>query len=423
MTETVHPAIHEQAARGRYPWILIALLWMVAFLNAADRSVLVAVMPQLREEFGLTLTQMAVINSVFFWVYAGIALFAGRAGDSLRRTRVILYGLLFWSVATGIVPLTTGFVMLLGMRALVAMGEATYYPTATALISDWHQPKLRSRALSLHQTGVFAGSGIGALAAGLLADQMGWRSPFLIFAFAGIVVFVVLLKFLRDAPIDRAAKTEGGVNEPYWTVLGNRPALLLCAVFFLANGASSAVLVWAPTFVHDEMGFNLAGSALYGSATINIAGFLSVPLGGLLSDRLAQRNPVGRFQTLGIGLFLAALFLVPLPYASSAAMVGLVLLASSAGKGLFDGCIYAAMHDVIPRNARATAVGMMTTSGFIGAGLSPIFVAKASETYGMAAGLTSLAFLYLAAIAILIAGRRSIARSVKFLLGAGGLDR
>ncbi|MEQ1883273.1 MAG: MFS transporter [Burkholderiales bacterium] len=141
MTETVRPAIHEQAARGRYPWILIALLWMVAFLNAADRSVLVAVMPQLREEFGLTLTQMAVINSVFFWVYAGIVLFAGRAGDSLRRTRVILYGLLFWSVATGIVPLTTGFVMLLGMRALVAMGEATYYPTATALISDWHQPK------------------------------------------------------------------------------------------------------------------------------------------------------------------------------------------------------------------------------------------------------------------------------------------
>ena len=47
----------------------------------------------------------------------------------------------------------------------VAMGEATYYPTATALISDWHRPAMRGRALSLHQTAVFAGAGMGALAA------------------------------------------------------------------------------------------------------------------------------------------------------------------------------------------------------------------------------------------------------------------
>jgi MFS family permease len=414
-------ATPRQGANNRYPWILIGLLWTVAFLNAADRSVLVAVMPELREEFGLTLTQLALINSVFFWVYAGVALFAGRAGDSLRRTRIILYGLVFWSIATGIVPIATGFAMLLGMRALVAMGEATYYPTATALISDWHQPKMRGRALSLHQTGVFAGSGLGALFAGLLADQMGWRSPFIVFALAGLAMFLVLLKFLRDAPPGCAPKAkEGGASGPFRTVLGNRPALLLCGVFFLANGASSAVLVWAPTFVHDEMGFNLAGSALYGSGMINIAGFLSVPLGGLMADRLAARNPVGRFQTLAIGLLLAALFLLPLAYAGSAMMVGLVLLASSAGKGLFDGCIYASMHDVMPREARATAVGMMTTSGFVGAGLSPIFVAMASEKYGMAAGLTSLALLYLAAVLILIAGRGAIARTVKSLLNSDG---
>ena len=38
-----------------YPWILIGLLWLVAFLNAADRSIIVAVMPSVRDEFGLTL--------------------------------------------------------------------------------------------------------------------------------------------------------------------------------------------------------------------------------------------------------------------------------------------------------------------------------------------------------------------------------
>ena len=142
------------AASARHPWVLIALLWGVAFLNSADRSILVAVMPQLRSEFGLTPTQLALLSSVFFWIYAAGACFAGRLGDSVRRTRVVLYGLIFWSVATGASSLASGFAMLLAFRGLVAVGESTYYPTATALIGDWHRPEMRSRALSSPDRGI-----------------------------------------------------------------------------------------------------------------------------------------------------------------------------------------------------------------------------------------------------------------------------
>jgi MFS family permease len=135
-------------------------------------------MPQLRTEFGLTATQLALLNSVFFWIYAVTAFLAGRLGDSARRTRVIVYGLIFWSVATGFSSLANGFAMLLAFRGLVAFGEAFYYPTATALISDWHRPAMRSRALSIHQTAVLGGAGLGALFAGLLADRLGWRSRY-----------------------------------------------------------------------------------------------------------------------------------------------------------------------------------------------------------------------------------------------------
>ncbi len=63
-------AKHARVFGANYPWKLVGLLWMVSFLNYADRSILVAVMPQLRQEFGLTATQLPLINSVFFWVYA-----------------------------------------------------------------------------------------------------------------------------------------------------------------------------------------------------------------------------------------------------------------------------------------------------------------------------------------------------------------
>jgi MFS family permease len=89
-----------------------------------------------------------------------------------------------------------------------------------------------------------------------------------------------------------------------------------------------------------------------------------------------------------------------------------VLLASSAGKGLFDGCIYASMHDVVPPRARATAVGLMTMAGFLGAGLTPIFVAQAAEHFGMGAGITSLTILYFIAVGVLLAMRGPARRLV-----------
>ncbi|QAY77155.1 MFS transporter [Sphingosinicella sp. BN140058] len=395
----------------RYPWALVALLWMVAFLNSADRSILPAVLPQLRSEFGLTPTQLALFGSVFFWIYAVAAFFFGRAGDSARRSRVILYGLIFWSIATGLTPLSTGFVMLLAFRGLVALGEASYYPTATALIGDWHRPEMRSRALSLHQTAVFAGAGLGALFAGMIADRVGWHAPFVLFAAIGLAHAFVLVRFLRDAPIRRTAAVAGKGREPIGIVLRIPPAVMLCAVFFLGTGASTGLTFWAPTYVHDALGLDLGSSALWGSATINLAGFLSVPLGGLLADTLARRTPVGRFYTLAIGLSAAAILLLPLAWVTTAIGVGVVLLATSIGKGLFDGCIYASMHDVVPPQARATAVGMMTLCGFIGAGITPIAVATAAERFGMAAGMTSLAALYVVAVVLILLMRNAIRRA------------
>ena len=141
-----------------------------------------------------------------------------------------------------------------------------------------------------------------------------------------------------------------------------------------------------------RLGLNLANSAWVGSATINIAGFLSVPLGGLLADTLAKRTPIGRFYTLAIGLGLAG---AAAAAACSArrppAQIGLVLVATSVAKGLFDGCIYAAMQDVVPPHARATAVGMMTMIGFFGAGITPLMVARIGDTFGMQAGIVAMA--------------------------------
>ncbi|MBS0255147.1 MAG: MFS transporter [Proteobacteria bacterium] len=396
--------------RPSYPWLLVGLLWMVSFLNSADRAIFNAVKPLLRQGFHVTDVQLGAIDTAFFWTYAVCAFLFGRAGDSVRRRHMILFGLTFWSTATGMMPLATGYAMLMGMRTLVAIGESTYYPTATALIGAWHPPATRSRALAIHQTAVFAGGGAGGWVAGRLADAHGWAAPFVLFAATGLVVMVALTFTLRDdAPVP-PREAQPRVVEPLRLILSNPAALLLCGVFCLATAASSAVLNWCNTFAHDVLHLNLAESALVGPVMITSAGFCSVLVGGWLADGLAARMPLGRFVMLGVGLGIAAAFLLPFPWVRSASAVALLLFATSFGKGLFDGCIYAALHDVMPDQARATAAGLMTMMGFLGAGVATVALPVIATRTGLAPGFGMMAGLYIVAVLALIAGRHQLRR-------------
>lgn len=402
----------KKPAPAAYPWILVGLLWMVSFLNSADRAILNSVKPLLRDAFSITDLQLGIVDTVFFWTYAVCAFLFGRAGDSVRRRNMVIFGLVFWSTATGLMPIATGFAMLLGMRTLVAVGESTYYPTATALISSWHRPAMRSRALAIHQTAVFAGGGIGGWVAGKLADSHGWSMPFLVFAALGFVVMAILFFTLRDDAPAVQARPVAERTEPLRLILANPAALVLCGVFFLSTAASSAVLNWCNTYAHDVLKLNLADSALVGPVMITTAGFVSVLVGGWLADRFAARSAIGRFTVLALGLALAALFLLPFPLAHSVPLVGALLFATSFGKGLFDGCIYAAMHDVMPDEARATAAGLMTMLGFIGAGISTVALPAIAVHTGLAAGFAMMAGLYLIAVAVLLLARPIFAAAV-----------
>jgi sugar phosphate permease len=222
----------------------------------------------------------------------------------------------------------------------------------------------------------------------------------------------ILFKLLRDDAPGEVRVREEKRAEPIGLILKNPAALLLCGVFFLATAASSAVLNWCNTYAHDVLGLNLADSALVGPVMITTAGFFSVLVGGYMADKFAAKSSVGRFTVLAIGLTLAALFLLPFPLVTSVPLVGLLLFATSFGKGLFDGCIYAAMHDVMPAEARATAAGLMTMLGFIGAGITTVLLPIVAVHTGLAAGFAMMAGLYLLAVFALLLARPMVAHVI-----------
>src|SRR6266542_6597113 len=161
-----------------YKWHVVAMLWFVCLFNYADRQAIFSVFPVLKAQFQLTDIQLGYIGSSFMWVYAAMAPLAGLVGDRFRRKSIILAGLVFWSLITIATALSTSFWQLVVFRALEGLGEAFYFPASMAMISSYHARDTRSRAMSWHQSSVYAGTIAGGAVAGWLADHYGWRSGF-----------------------------------------------------------------------------------------------------------------------------------------------------------------------------------------------------------------------------------------------------
>src|SRR6185369_15835401 len=181
-----------------YKWWVVVMLWFVCFFNYADRQAIFSVFELLKSEMSLSDVQLGIVGASFMWVYALIGPIAGLVGDRFNRKTLIITGLVFWSLITIATALSTKYSHLVLFRALEGFGEAFYFPASMSMLSDYHQPRTRSRAMSIHQSSVYAGTIAGGSLAGILGQRYGWRSSFYLFGLLGILLGVLLLMLLRE---------------------------------------------------------------------------------------------------------------------------------------------------------------------------------------------------------------------------------
>jgi MFS family permease len=364
-------------ANGNYKWSVVGMLWFICLFNYADRQAISGVFPKLRAEFGFDDEQIGLIGSAFMWVYAGGAPFAGFVADRIRRKHLILGGCVFWSFVTMLTGVCGKLWHFVTVRALEGLGETFYYPASMSLISDYHDANSRSRAMSFHQSSVYAGSILGSWLGAWFAENHGWRSGFYFFGAAGIVLSIFLYKFLIEPERGRAdapqtEQNKVSVSEALTLVFRTPTALLVMGAFVCANFVATIFLMWTPTFLVDKFQFKLTSAGLSGSIFIHLASALAVPVAGWTSDALARRHPGGRMMTQAIGLFcgIAFIFIVGLTQNVETLLVVMALFGIC--KGFYDSNIFAALYDVIPPRARGTAAGIMNTVGWGGGALGPL---------------------------------------------------
>lgn len=385
----------------RVKWITVGLLWFVFLFNYADRQAIFSLFPLIKGEMHLTDVQLGILGSCFMWVYAVCGPVTGWITDRVSRKTMILGSLIFWSTVTAATAIAHTYPQMIWCRALGGFGEAFYFPAAMAMISDYHGPATRSRAMSFHQTAVYAGSIAGGSISAVVGQHAGWRTSFWVFGGCGVILGLVLMFLLREPVRGHAELKPGQRSTPKKTsqalaeILGNRTVLALIAIFMGANFVAVVFLTWLPTFLFQKFHMSLSMAGLNASLYLQAASLLGVLFGGYLADRFTKRRGGGRQLAQSIGLLLGAPFLFLTGWTLSVPILVLAMIGFGFFKGLYDANIIAGLYDVVAIENRGTAAGIANSLGWLGGGLAPVVIALGSARFGMSACISATAAVYL----------------------------
>src|SRR5262245_16928961 len=290
----------------RYAYFVVVLLMPVALLNYLDRQMLAAMkfslmtdIPDIGSE-----ANWGKILALFKWTYAFLSPVGGYLADRFSRRHFITASLLVWSGVTWATGQVTSYDQLLLARAAMGISEAFYIPAALALIADYHRGPTRSRAVGMHQMGIYAGVIIGGFT-GYAADRpdLGWRWMFAMCGLAGVLYALPLFGLLRNAPrkqdaIEPKETSPGGALRE---LLGNRSFVLL--VLYCTRPAMAGWIVrdWMPAILKAEFGIGQGKAGVSATLYWMVAAIVAAFVGGWLADHWTRRTARGRIYTSAIG--------------------------------------------------------------------------------------------------------------------------
>ncbi|MBD5361366.1 MAG: MFS transporter [Bacteroides sp.] len=392
-----------------YPWLVVALLWVVALLNYMDRQML----STMRASMAVDITALestvnfGKIMAVFMWIYGFMSPVSGIVADRVNRKWLIVGSLAVWSTVTLLMGYAETYNQVYWLRAAMGISEALYIPAALSLIADYFTGKQLSLAIGIHMTGLYMGQAIGGFGA-FVAAQLSWQQTFHWFGLVGIVYALILIAFLyEDESAPRNIKTESSEPFSFRKAFGSVGSSIGA---LLANGAFWTILFffascsipgwstknWLPELFASSLGIDMVWAGPVATITIAASSFLGVMVGGPMADRWAQRNLKGRIFTSAIGMTLMIPALILMGFGSSlfsAISAGIIF---GFGYGLFDSNTMPILCQFVNDRRRATAYGIMNMSGlFIGAMATNVLGSLAQE------GQMGLGFVIMAGALVL----------------------
>jgi MFS family permease len=414
-------------------YLVYGAMFLMNTVNYVDRTNLSVAASSIASTFQLSPVQLGYMFSSFLWTYLFCLVPAGLLVDRLGVRTVTALALIVWSVGGILTGLASSFLLLLGSRLILGIGEAASFPSGSRIIREWAPKTERGLAAAILNAGSYAGPALGGIFVGWLIAQVGWRGSFVVAGAIGIALGVLWLMLYRtpaqakwisleertliDEPsIPESTGKSSSEKRPapgaLRKLLSERTMWGLALTQGCAGYTLYLFLTWLPTYFERARGMNVVKSSLYTAAPYASACVLGIML-GYLSDRLLTHETLargGRRNMIFVMLLLGSLVFA-LPFVDS--MWAIILIISVALT-----CVSTAMsmnialtNDLLRDPAHSgVAVSVLILGGNIFGLAAPIVTGYAVASTGgfTAAFAIAGALLLLGSLACLTLTRRPI---------------
>jgi MFS family permease len=336
-------------------WAALAIVFVTRTSMGYQFQSVASVGPLLVAELGFTWAQLGSLIGLFMLPGAFFALPGGLLGERLGERRAVMGSLGLMVVGGVVTAIGDGFAVVAAGRLLSGIGAVLMNTLLAKMVADWFAGREMSTAMAVMLTSWPVGLGVAAATLGGMASWSSWRTAIVATALAAALGLFLIAFAYRDPP-----RVPGGTPAPE----ARRGRLSSRDVTFavsagLAWGCFNASLVAVIAFGPGMLvarGLSLGDAGFVVSLAIWVT-ILSVPLGGLLTDRL------GRPSLVIVGGSAAAAFvmiLLPaLPHPLLAfCLVGLMI-------GAPPGAVMALLPRVVAAERLASALGVYYTTFYV----------------------------------------------------------
>ena len=378
--------------RFAYRHYMVIVLMTILGFSYVDRLVFGVVQQSIKEDLGLTDTQLGVLSGVGFTLFfALVGVPIARWADKGNRITIVTLTTAVWSVCVALCAFATGFVHLFLIRIGIAAGEAGCQPPASSLIPDYFSRAERPRAVARYMLGGSLGTMVGYFAGGWLNQLYGWRTTFILIGLPGLALAALASLTLREPRLQKAASISPdaqpsrdvpGFKEVVITLARNATFRNLLLAFLVWYFCGWALLQWIPTFFIRSHGMATGELGTWLATVWGVCGLVSVWLGGEWGSRTAARNERLQLAVAAV-LFAITGGLYACVFLTSTRSLALSMLALAAiTGGLCAGPLHATLQTLVAPRMRATASALVTLlPSLVGAGFGPMAAGMISDGF------------------------------------------
>jgi len=374
------------------------LMWITYASFYLGRVNISVAMPSIMAEYGISKTNMGLVLTALFMMYAIGQFVNGQLGDKLNSRRIIMYGL----VTSAVLNIIFGFIGGVMGLMVVVWGLNGYFqamgwgPTVKSM-ANWFPSKVRGIIAGRLGTCYIIGGALSWILAGTIIRYFDWRFTFW---FPAVIMIAIGLNwFLRakNAPEelglpsveDQEKGIEGtevrkeehiGFKQTLKITLLNPYVWFAAMSLFGLNIVRYGFMDWAPTYMFEEQGASIS-TAAFKALAFPVAGGLGAIFAGWAADRIFSNR---KAPVAFIMLILLALFCYLFRAFSDADWVVSFVLLLFIGFFTFGPhvMIVAALPaDLGTRRAASSVTGFIDAMGYVGASLTGVGSGYLIETF------------------------------------------